>query len=112
MQTFLAWAYLSLPAALAGYRLADRQSLSVAAGRLRRHTGALLLLGVLFLAMQYLTLRVFALMQVAYALSLFQLGALVNVFFGYRIFREEHTLSRSLAGTLMVAGAVVLILKG
>ena len=60
--------------------------------------------------MQFTTNIVFRRMQVSYALALFQLSALLSVFFGGFLFHEKG-LRRKLAGSLvMVAGAVLIIL--
>ncbi len=60
--------------------------------------------------MQFTTNVVFGRMQVSYALALFQLSALLSVFFGGVLFHEKG-LRRKLAGSLvMVAGAVLIIL--
>lgn len=60
--------------------------------------------------MQFTTNVVFQRMQVSYALALFQLSALLSVFFGGFLFHEKG-LRRKLAGSLvMIAGAVLIIL--
>lgn len=60
--------------------------------------------------MQLSTNYTFEGIQVSYALALFQISALVSVFFGVHFFQETN-LWRKLAGAaVMVAGAVVIIL--
>lgn len=60
--------------------------------------------------MQLSTNYAFEGIQVSYALALFQISALVSVFFGVHFFQETH-LWRKLAGAaVMVAGAVLIIL--
>lgn len=60
--------------------------------------------------MQLSTNYAFEGIQVSYALALFQISALVSVFFGFHFFQETH-LWRKLAGAaVMVAGAVLIIL--
>ena len=71
---------------------------------------AFLSLGLLFLVLQILTLHLFSIMPVAYALALFQLNALTNVFLGWKIFREKNILPRAIGGVIMAAGAAILIL--
>ena len=71
---------------------------------------AFLSLGLLFLVLQILTLYLFSIMPVAYALALFQLNSLTNVFLGWKIFREKNILPRAIGSVIMMAGAVILIL--
>lgn len=63
----------------------------------------------LILAMQALTIYLFASIPVGYALSLFQLGGIVSVFLGHRMFGEPHLWRRLLASSIMVIGAIVII---
>ena len=67
---------------------------------------------ILFVAlMQYSTNYVFARMNVAYALALFQLSTLVSVFLGVNVFKEEGFLRKLVASVVMVMGAIVIILN-
>lgn len=108
-QAFIAWVLVNTPVAAGAWLLFGRRQPSW--HHLRTHAGALLLVALLFLLMQYFTLQVFARMHVAYALSIFQLSALLNVFFGYRVFRERHILQRALGSAIMIVGAAMLILN-
>ena len=110
MPTFIAWAWLNVPVALACYLVLARPSVAVVRRSTRPNIGRLVGVAVLFLLMQYCTLEVFAQMPVAYALALFQLSALVNVFFGYRYFQEVNILPRALGSAIMIIGAAVLLL--
>ncbi len=49
---------------------------------------------------------------VGYALALFQTSALVSVLFGYHFFREQDILRKLLGASVMVAGAVLIIMLG
>lgn len=60
--------------------------------------------------MQYTTNYVFSKMDVAYALSLFQLCALVSVFLGYKFFMEKNITKKLLGSAIMITGAVLIIL--
>jgi len=51
-------------------------------------------------------------MDVAYALAVFQLSAVVSVLFGYTVFRESHILLRATGAVIMCAGAVIILLAG
>ena len=59
---------------------------------------------------QYATNFVFERMNVAYALSLFQLSSVVSVFFGYKIFKEKDIRKKLLGTLIMITGAVLIIL--
>lgn len=48
--------------------------------------------------------------QVGYALALFQTSALLSVLFGYRFFQEREIIRKLVGASLMVAGAVLIIL--
>jgi drug/metabolite transporter (DMT)-like permease len=59
---------------------------------------------------QFSTTYIFQQMQVGYALSLFQLSVLVNIFLGYRIFQEQDVYKKLIGGVIMIIGSVLIIL--
>jgi drug/metabolite transporter (DMT)-like permease len=59
---------------------------------------------------QFSTTYVFKQMPVGYALSLFQLSVLVNIFLGYRIFQEQDIYKKLIGGVIMIIGSVLIIL--
>ncbi|HEY1056288.1 DMT family transporter [Emticicia fontis] len=59
---------------------------------------------------QFSTTYIFQLMPVGYALSLFQLSVLVNIFLGYRIFQEQDIYKKLIGGVIMIIGSVLIIL--
>ena len=61
--------------------------------------------------MQYSTNYVFAKMNVAYALALFQLSTIISVFLGVNVFKEEGLIRKLLASIIMLIGAVAIILN-
>ncbi|MCC6511486.1 MAG: hypothetical protein IT423_20470 [Pirellulaceae bacterium] len=65
---------------------------------------------VTMLVMQGCTIALFARMHVGYALALFQIGSLVGVFVGHRLFGEGDLVRRTLAALVMVAGALLIVL--
>ena len=73
---------------------------------------ATMLVAVALLVMQGCTIALFARMNVGYALALFQIGSLVSVLLGHRLFGEAHLVRRLIAATIMVAGAVIIIVAG
>lgn len=61
--------------------------------------------------MQYSTNYVFSLMNVAYALALFQLSTVVSVFLGVNLFKEKELIRKLIASFIMISGAVLIILN-
>ncbi|RYU96277.1 EamA family transporter [Emticicia agri] len=59
---------------------------------------------------QFSTTYIFQQMPVGYALSLFQLSVLVNIFLGYRIFQEQDIYKKLIGGVIMIIGSVMIIL--
>jgi drug/metabolite transporter (DMT)-like permease len=60
--------------------------------------------------MQLCTVVTLEQFQVGYALALFQMSALISVFLGRHLFNEPHFIRRMAGATVMVAGAVLIIL--
>jgi drug/metabolite transporter (DMT)-like permease len=58
---------------------------------------------------QYATNVIFGRMNVGYALSLFQLSAVVSVFLGYKVFKESDIRRKLTGAAIMIAGSVVII---
>lgn len=69
-----------------------------------------LLLILLVALMQYTTNFVFSKINVAYALALFQLSAIVSVFLGFNIFKEDEFYKKILASIIMLIGATIIII--
>jgi drug/metabolite transporter (DMT)-like permease len=59
--------------------------------------------------MQFTTNYTFEHMPVGYSLSLFQLSAIVSVFFGYRFFKERDIRKKLLGSFIMIIGSVLII---
>lgn len=73
-------------------------------------TGIFLCLIVCIGVTQFSTTYIFQQMPVGYALSLFQLSVLVNIFLGYRIFQERDIYKKLIGGVIMIIGSVLIIL--
>lgn len=69
-------------------------------------------IAVSMIAMQWLTISVFQVMHVGYALALFQLGSLVSVYLGHRLFGEADFWKRMFAATIMFVGVTLIVLAG
>ena len=105
-----AWSLISWLLAF-GWLLIDRGSMKLDLIRILWHRD---LIGIAanMIAMQGLTILVFQVMNVGYALALFQLGSLVSVYLGHRLFGEVDLYRRLLAASIMFIGAVVIMLAG
>lgn len=71
-----------------------------------------LLTALSFGIMAFMTALVFKRIQVGYALSLFQLSILLNLFFGWKIFREKDILRKLIGSVIIISGAIIVILNG
>ncbi|HYF29995.1 MAG TPA: EamA family transporter [Chitinophagaceae bacterium] len=60
--------------------------------------------------MQLTTNYAFEHMPVGYALSLFQLSAIVSILLGHRIFKEKDILKKLIGSAIMIIGSVIIIL--
>ncbi len=67
-------------------------------------------LGASFYVLQYLTIWIFGKMHVGYALALFQLGSILQVYLGYRYFGEREIVRRVIAAAIMTLGAALVLL--
>lgn len=76
----------------------------------KRNIKPQLMLILMVALMQYSTNYVFSKMNVSYALALFQLSTILSVFLGVNIFKEGKLLRKLLASTIMLIGAIILIL--
>jgi len=112
LRTLIIWVYVSTPIAYLSFRLFSGRAGRRVLAPMRAHPGKFLELAVLFLGMQGCTLMLFTMMDVAYALSIFQLSAVVSVLFGYAVFRESHILLRTIGAVIMCTGAGILFLYG
>lgn len=69
----------------------------------------LLLLSALVLFMQLSTNYVFSKIPVAPALALFQLSNLLNVFLGWRLFKEKNIIKKIIGSIIMLIGSTIII---
>ncbi len=66
-------------------------------------------LSLTMVIMQFSTNILFKIMNVSYALSLFQLSSILSVFLGYKYFREKSILKKLLGSFIMTFGAIIII---
>lgn len=112
LPAFLLWSILGC--VFSGAMLATRSRLAAreALDGFRRHWRTFGSLAVAAGVMQLATLLAFGVLQVGYALALFQLSALVSVVLGRRYFSERHTRRRLFGAAIMVAGAALIVTLG
>lgn len=60
--------------------------------------------------MQICTNIVFARMNVSYGLALFQLSTILSVLLGWHYFKEQQVLKKLLGSSIMIVGAIIIIL--
>jgi drug/metabolite transporter (DMT)-like permease len=76
----------------------------------KSYIGTFLILLVCIGTMQFTTNYVFKHMAVGYALSFFQLSAVVSVLFGYRFFKEKAICKKLIGSAIMIIGSIVILL--
>jgi drug/metabolite transporter (DMT)-like permease len=112
LTTISYWSVLGLPVVITYYLWARKRGYYknlIWNGKQVILTGGLLFS---FLLLQITSLYTFKFIQVGYSLALFQLSAVISLFFGMKIFQEKNIRYR-LSGTLvMITGAVIIILFG
>ncbi len=110
--TFVFWCILgALVASIFGLFLL-KAGIQSDIGTFKQKTPTYLLLAVTTGLMQLSTLYAFGVMQVGYSLALFQTSALLSVVFGYKFFREQNVVRRLVGASIMVLGAIFIVVFG
>lgn len=109
LPTTVFWCLIGFPLAIIANKVFIKDSFSKDFDQSKQHVYQFLYLGILIFLMQYMTMIVFSKLLVAYSLALFQLGMVLQVFLGYRIFNEKHILRRLGACLVMVAGSLLVL---
>lgn len=110
--TFLGWAILGLPVAVAAVLLLYPGTVGKEAQRFGANWSTYLGLAITTGLMQLATLLTFGKLQVGYALALFQLSTLISVVLGNRYFAERNLRRRLCGAAVMVAGAALIVALG
>ncbi len=105
--TTVFWCVFGLPFVVMGYVLFLRQNLKQDLSLFKTHSASFILLAGLMLSMQWMTMIIFSHFLIAYALAFFQLGMIIQVLLGHRIFREPHLIRRLVASLIMVSGSLL-----
>jgi len=110
--TFVFWCILGMAVSLVFSLFVLKTGLFNQIVTLKQQTSNYLLLALTTGLMQFSTLYTFGVLQVGYSLALFQTSVLLSVFFGYKFFREKNILQRLLGASIMVIGAIFIVLFG
>ena len=110
--TFVFWCILGAVASMIFSLFALKSGLLNQLETVRQRTSTDLLLALTTGLMQFSTLYTFGVLQVGYSLALFQTSALLSVFFGYKFFREQNILQRLFGASIMVIGAIFIVVFG
>lgn len=103
--TFLYWVVTGFIFSLF-FALATKHPIKISRSNIKLQIVLILLVAI----MQYTTNYVFARMNVAYALALFQLSTLVSLFLGVNFFDEKGFVKKLIASLIMLCGATIIIL--
>jgi len=109
LETLIFWSWFGLPLILLANASLNRERLADNVKKSQPHLLAMTAVGLTVFVMQYLTLVLMAQMLIAYAVALFQLGMLLQVFLGHRIFNEPHLVRRLIGSLVMVVGSVMVL---
>lgn len=110
VETLLFWSLMGLPLVLLSSLLLVPAGLRHELNHSKPHMHTIVGIGVMVFAMQYLTLVLLAHMLVAYALALFQLGMMLQVLIGYRLFNEKNIRRKLLASLVMMLGSLLVLM--
>jgi uncharacterized membrane protein len=103
------WCLIGFPLSIIAYVFFCSASFANEITKAKQHIIKFCYLGILMFLMQYASMLVLSTMLIAYTLALFQLSMVLQVFLGYRIFKEEHFLRRMSACLVMVAGSLLVL---
>jgi drug/metabolite transporter (DMT)-like permease len=109
LETLIFWSLFGLPLILLANAFLTTERLADNIKNSQPHVLPIAAAGLTVFVMQYLTLVLLSQMLIAYALALFQLGMLLQVFLGYRIFNEPDLLRRLMASLVMIAGSLLVL---
>lgn len=109
ISTTVFWCLIGFPLAILAHIFFLKDSFKKDFAQSKDHVYSFLYLGILIFLMQYMTMIVFSKLLIAYSLALFQLGMVLQVFLGYRIFNEKHIMRRLIASLVMIMGSLLVI---
>ena len=108
LATTVFWCLLGLPLACLSYRLFTTEKISIVK-QYKSAQSHIMMLSLLMFLMQYTTMIVLSQALIAYSLALFQLSMVLQVFLGYRIFKEQHIRRRLFSCLIMIFGSLMVL---
>ncbi|MDC9726195.1 MAG: EamA family transporter [Gammaproteobacteria bacterium] len=109
ISTTVFWCLIGFPLAVIAHTIFLKDNFTKDYEQSKKHVYQFLYLGILIFLMQYMTMIVFSKLLIAYSLALFQLGMVLQVFLGYRLFNEKHIIRRLAASLVMIAGSLLVL---
>ena len=110
LATMIFWSIMGFALVLAVNQFALKGNMKTDFIAAKQHITTLIIIGAMVFVMQYLTLLLLANMMVAYALALFQLGMILQVLAGYRVFNEQGVTRKLLASCVMAVGSILVLM--
>ena len=107
--TTVFWCLIGFPLAVLAHTVFLKDNFSKDFAQSKNHVYQFFYLGVLIFLMQYMTMIVFSKLLIAYSLALFQLGMVLQVFLGYKVFNEKHIIRRLAASLIMIMGSLLVL---
>jgi len=109
VSTTVFWCLIGFPLACLAHLIFLKDNFSKDYAHSKDHVYSFLYLGILIFLMQYMTMIVFSKLLIAYSLALFQLGMVLQVFLGYKVFNEKHIIRRLTASLVMIVGSLLVL---
>ena len=110
LATMVFWSLFGFALVLISNKLCLPSGIKNSLKATRTHLKTIFVIGLMVFAMQYFTLLLLDKMLVAYALALFQLGMVLQVFAGYKVFNEKHIARKLLACLVMMTGSLLVLM--
>jgi len=110
LETVVLWSLMGFPLVLMSNLIFSGNGIRYNLQASGKHIHTIFMIGIMVFVMQYFTLLLLSGMLVAYALALFQLGMVIQVFVGYKVFNEQHIKRKLLACLVMISGSILVLI--
>jgi drug/metabolite transporter (DMT)-like permease len=109
LTTTTLWSLIGFPLAMLSYIFFSKKKEQSLFQKVIPVLPLLSYLAISLFLMQYLTMIVLSELLIAYSLALFQFSMVLQVFLGYRIFKEQNIKSRLIACLIMAIGSLLVL---
>jgi len=109
LTTTIFWCLIGFPLAILSYFLFNKREEQSFFQQAKPVLPELTYLAITLFLMQYLTMIVLSKLLIAYSLALFQFSMVLQVFLGYRVFKEKNIKSRLIACLIMSIGSLLVL---